>query len=692
MRIPPLDSRTELLTLLLLGFWAVTIQAALADSRVAKPLHLPEKFPIAMTFRAADTLHGEAFARRLEEYAPYAVIHAPGSPENSRETSMRWPQKLVTDQMAYGGVGGDVAPGVWPGHFLYKVGTKLEKDLQPGDTVLRVEDFRRLAREGADTSEAKFPVTFTIYALDSKGLPDWSHAEHVTLVKVANGELVVKRGEWGSKPLAFKAAQAVVAGHMMFWTRQFQLNLSLHCPRGGEDNLTAAEWFAREVAARNEETGSDGVEFDVGRWTWGYPKSNAMDCNNDLLPDYGYISGVNSFGLGGRVLFRELRRILGPNKIIQVDSNDPIYGVRGWDDLNGVQLECFPAVNHFERFSSAFMHLRKWVESAGAFPRYSYGFTKAPTTVFSGSRKPDGSTMDSHFRVGLAADCLVGMPHPFASIGDMAFDPANENGKEEPREVFGLFEWDEYHGGDLNDWNWLGKPFSSARQYLDDLVAKDLLEGVGWKWQVDGGFEAATGQAGGIFRAAVNRIPEQTLPYELWFGVRLEPVDGQAPALKPDQEYTLVFDACGDDAWKFGAQVFPRVPRMIAIRGFEEGRGKADVSSSVLAEAKWQTYRISLTTSSSPGSDLAFGVSEQIGRTEIRNIRLYEGGAERWTRDFQNGKVLLNMTNHPWRFNIGSGYRRLKGTQCPEVNNGEKISGVIEVPARDAIFLVRGQK
>lgn len=658
----------------------------------AAPLRLPGEFPVAMTFRAADTLHGEAFAKRLEEYAPYPVIHAPGNAENSRATSMRWPDKIVTDQMAYGGVGGDVAPKVWPGHFLYKVGTKLEKDLQPGDTVLHVENFRQLAREGTDTSEAKFPVTFTIYALDGKGLPDWSHAEHVTLLKVANGELVVKRGEWGSTPLAFKAGQAVVSGHMMFWTRQFQLNLSLHCPRGGPGNLTAAEWFAREVAARNQETGADGVEFDVGRWTWGYPKSNAMDCNNDLLPDYGYISGVNSFGLGGRVLFRELRRILGPNKIIQVDSNDPIYGVRGWDDLNGVQLECFPAGNRFDKFSTAFLHLRKWVESAGASPRYSYGFTKAPTTVFSGSREPDGASMDFHFRVGLAADCLVGMPHPFASIGDMAFDPANENGKEETKEVFGLFDWDEYHGGDLNDWNWLGKPFSPARQYLDDLGAKDLLEGVEWNWQVDSGFEAATGQAGGAFRAVVNRIPEQTLPYDLWFGVRLEPVAGQAPPLKPDQEYTLVFDACGDDAWQFGGKVFPRVPRMIAIRGFEESRGKADVSSSVLAEAKWQTYRISLTTSSTPGSDLAFGVSEQIGRTEIRNIRLYEGGAERWARDFQNGKVLLNMTNHPWRLNIGSGYRRLKGTQCPEVNNGERISGMIEVPARDAIFLVRGQK
>jgi len=59
----------------------------------AEAPRLPDEFPVAMTFRAADALHGEAFARRLEEYAPYPVIHAPGSPEKSRATSLRWPKK-----------------------------------------------------------------------------------------------------------------------------------------------------------------------------------------------------------------------------------------------------------------------------------------------------------------------------------------------------------------------------------------------------------------------------------------------------------------------------------------------------------------------------------------------------------------------------------------------------------------------
>ena len=652
----------------------------------AAGIDLPEEFPIAMTFRGSDAIHGAALEKRLKESSPYLVMHALGNTENSKIVAKRWPEKIVTDQMAYGGVGGDVAPRVWPGHFLYKVGTTLKCDIRSGDEVLQVENFKLLAREGAEPAAGTFPATFTIYTIDSDGKPDWSKAEHVTLIKVSNGELKVKRGQWGSTPRSFKAGKAVVAGHMMFWSHQFQLNLSLHCPRGGPDDLTAAEWFAHEIADRIKETGTDGVELDVGRWTWGYPKMNAMDCNNDLLADYGYIDGVNSFGLGNRVLFREARRLLGPNKIIQVDSNDPIFGIRGWDYLNGVQLECFPLGNRFDLFSVAFLHLRRWVEEVQEQPHYSYGFTKVPTTVFSGSRQPDGSPEDFHFRVGLAADCLVGMPHPFASIEDMTFDPANDSDKE-AKEKFGVFRWDEYFGGDLNNWHWLGKPLAPAEQHLDDLAEEDLLADVSWSWKIDKKFEAEDRQTGDVIGATVKRIPELTIPSDLWFGVRLEPA--KKMSLKPHREYTLVFDVRGDDTWQYADQIFPRVPRMVAIQGIGETKRNADASASVLAGDAWQTCRISLTTSDKPDSELAFGISEQTGRTEIKNIRLYAGGAERWSRDFEHGKILLNMTKHPWKLDIGSGYRRLKGTQCPDINNGAEVNGSIEVPAWDAVFLVK---
>lgn len=667
----------------------VTALAAVADPAKSEPLHLPEEMPLAMTFRGSDGLHGAAFEQRMQETEPFQVIHSPGDPERCKVVQQRWPGKLVTLQTAYGGIGRELAMRCWPGHFLYKTGTKLSRDCRAEDKVLQVEDLKRIAKDNAEINNEKFPHTLTLYALDAYGRPDWSHAEHVTLVKTSSGSLIVERGQWGTKPQAFKAGRTVVAGHMMFWTRQFMLNLSLHCPRGGPDNLTAAEWYAREVARMVQASGVAGVEMDVGRWTWGSPKSSPMDCNNDLVSDYGYLAGVNSFGLGGEVLFRELRRLLGPNKIIQVDSNGPQYGIRGWDYLNGVQLECFPAENRFELFSEAFSHLRRWVEEARATPRYSYGFTKTPTTVYSKIRLPDGSPTDFHFRIGLAADCLVGMPHPFASIEDIAFDPANESEKE-PTEVFGVFKWDEYFGGDLNDWHWLGKPLAPARQVTEYSVGSaDLLAGVPWQWQTAKGFEAACEKTDNFAAATVKRLPEGVLPTSLLFGVELKTAGKPALQLKPHTEYTLEFDVRGGDTWIYAGQTIPHVPRMVTIRGIGEALRSGEVSSSVLAEAPWHRSRISLTTPAKPAPDLAFGVSEQMGRTEIKNIRLYEGGAERWSRDFEHGKILLNMTRHPWKVEVGSGYRRLKGTQCPTVNNGAKVNDTIEVPAWDAVFLVK---
>ena len=216
-----------------------------------------------------------------------------------------------------------------------------------------------------------------------------------------------------------------------------------------------------------------------------------------------------------------------------------------------------------------------------------------------------------------------------------------------------------------------------------------MLAETTWNWKIDKKFEAANRETGEVMGATVKHIPELTIPSDLWFGVQLEPAKKSRPALKPNQEYTLVFDVRGDDTWQCAGQEFSRVPRMVAIKGIGETKRNGDASASVLAENEWHTCRISLATSAEPDSELAFGVSEQIGRTEIRNIRLYEGGAERWSRDFEHGKILLNMTKRPWKLDVGNGYRRLKGMQCPDINNGAAVNGTIEVPAWDAVFLVR---
>jgi hypothetical protein len=285
------------------------------------------------------------------------------------------------------------------------------------------------------------------------------------------------------------------------------------------------------------------------------------------------------------------------------------------------------------------------------------------------------------------------MPHPFTGLNDDNFDPAmptqSKKNSKEPKQAFGVFNWDEYHGGDLNDWHWLGKPLNTAQQDFTDLNKANLLNKTQWQWVMDNGFTAEVHQEPDSFSTNVQSIPQGALPHDLWFGVRLQPKSTQLPILSTGREYTVEFEARGGDFWHYAGQDFDKVPRMITISGAITARKNSPLS--VLVDAEWRTYRLSFIADSSGVATPVFGVSEQIGTTEIRNIKLYAGGAERWTREFEKGLVLLNMTNDPWSVVLPTGkYKRLRGNQAPEINTGETINNLVTIPARDALFLSNG--
>ena len=59
-----------------------------------------------------------------------------------------------------------------------------------------------------------------------------------------------------------------------------------------------------------------------------------------------------------------------------------------------------------------------------------------------------------------------------------------------------------------------------------------------------------------------------------------------------------------------------------------------------------------------------------------------------YRRVFENGMVLVNPTGLPVRLDIGPGYRRMIGTQDPEVNNGKPAREII-LPSKDGLILIR---
>jgi hypothetical protein len=309
--------------------------------------------------------------------------------------------------------------------------------------------------------------------------------------------------------------------------------------------------------------------------------------------------------------------------------------------------------------------------------------------VYENAYSANGRKTDFHFRVGFASACLVSMPHAFASAGGKEeFDPANVMPvTQEHHKMFGVFDWDEYHAGDLNDWHWLGKPLAVAKQDVSDMNGADLLAKVDWQWSIAKKFKAEYKKIGNSFSANVQYIPASTLPNNMWAAVSLSPAGSKLPQLMVGKEYTLEFEARGDDVWQYQGQVFDKVPRMITLQGAITTKGERPMS--VLVDSQWRSYKISFIADSSSAVTPVFGVSEQIGTTEIRNIKLHTGGAERWSREFEKGLVLLNMTNDPWTVPLNGKYKYIKGKQDPAINSGKELEDEVVVPSRDAVFLIK---
>jgi hypothetical protein len=88
------------------------------------------------------------------------------------------------------------------------------------------------------------------------------------------------------------------------------------------------------------------------------------------------------------------------------------------------------------------------------------------------------------------------------------------------------------------------------------------------------------------------------------------------------------------------------------------------------------------------------------GRAAIDDIRITEGGAGPWRRDFENGIVLVNPYRTQALFDaedvagvLGrTGVRRIRGSQTPEINDGQPVTSGLSLGAFDAIILLADRK
>jgi uncharacterized protein (TIGR03437 family) len=109
-----------------------------------------------------------------------------------------------------------------------------------------------------------------------------------------------------------------------------------------------------------------------------------------------------------------------------------------------------------------------------------------------------------------------------------------------------------------------------------------------------------------------------------------------------------------------------------------------------------ETIRFPVTISSAGNWSVYLNLAEGGGKIAIDNLKIDRGGAGPWRRDFENGFVLVNPLLNPHTFSVAelagtlnrTGIHRIKGTQAPDVNNGQPVTDSLTLAPFDAIVLL----
>ncbi|NOZ19558.1 MAG: hypothetical protein GXP25_00555 [Planctomycetes bacterium] len=367
------------------------------------------------------------------------------------------------------------------GHWVYTTGCGLTKDLpaEEGESIVHVEDPKFFKVNMGRYGDKNMDIGICQVGPDGKR--NWHISEQVQLLDVdpKAKTIKVKRGAFGTKPIAFKAGETCVAPHVTEgpWGRRSNLlwyhNYSTTCPKDAKGR-TCSDVLVEDLAKRFGPGGElekfDGLEFDV--LNFGHMKAPANpygpDMNADGVADWGIVDGVNVYGVGVYEFCRKLRERMGNDIIIQADGASP-RSQRSFGLLNGIESEGWPALSD-----------HKADDWSGGLNRHIYWRDHARKPVFNYvnhkyiERVPDGKkgqnrqvkTPFSLTRLVLAA-CMFTDSMVTYSLRCPS----------EPGERFGIY--DELRKGTEHEINWLGMPVGPPIRLA--LKAPDLLKGCGVK-------------------------------------------------------------------------------------------------------------------------------------------------------------------------------------------------------------------
>lgn len=570
------------------------------------------------------------------------------------------------------------------GHWLYFNGCKITADVpaEPGETNIPVEDtslFRINIGRYRDLNE-----DIGLCALDENGMPDWRQSEQVQLVSVnpANKTIRVKRGMYGTKPMAFTAGKSYAAAHVQEgpWGRgtsekktalMWYYNFSPDCPRDAQGR-TCSDVLVADVSSRFEPGGRlaafDGLEFDVLRYQV-LPHDQGDregDSNNDTVADRGWIDGVNRYAIGVVEFCRRLRERFPQDKLLMADGM-AVRNQRAMHILNGIESEGFPHLRDLE--------MAEW---SGGMNRHLYWDQNARPPVFNYINhkfiRPDAEADDANrtpevpfgiHRLSFAASVFTNAALCYS------YRPESEGD-----ELVGI--WDELDKGTENVTGWLGKPLGPAVRVAERQP--DLLGGAG-----ESGENLAKLLSGGDVEIMVD-------------GATVK-IAGTKPASSETTFRMAGVRTNGPDLYvKLTARAAPRQPYPAEMARLLQVSVAGSPMEPIMTWVGQNEFTSSFYFNSVSGNsvDLEFAI-EGPESLWLSGMTVH-AHPDAIYRELEGGVVLANPSPRPYRFDLaqlfpGRPLTRLQGSskQDPQTNNGSPASGELVLPAKDALFLVEGE-
>jgi len=570
-----------------------------------------------------------------------------------------------------------------PEWFLTQVGSTLVAPVDASTTTFRV------AAVTASDGTTGYDLFMAGDAVLIEG-----ETVYVEAVDAAHRLLTVQRGY--VRPAAPHLAGTRLAAHITFWPESWLLNVSTICPEATISETigseTWADYNARVAVDLVNNAPWDGILLDRSdpnqSWLIGNSTARTIDPDqsNTLLTDYTPFDQAWNEGL--RQYESALRNAIGPEKIIFAN-----WGMANYDLLNGNNFEGFP--QDYETITGyGDDYAEYWREMVfGPGRNGSYfdwmahsldpNLTMIETYEEDGAPDPWGpgeydNPCDDPDFVPNYRKMRFGLATALLNDGYFSYE-INTNG----HGSLCLLWFDEYDNARERR-AYLGQPRGSAFQAIPVLTTPNLLgdstfEGSMGNWDVlwEQGYagsvsldSTASAQGTSSLRVDVTRsagvdwaVSAYVSPVEIISGTQYT----LSLWAKADSERAIpAWVQQEDDPWR-DYLWFGLVPLTTA----------------------WQRYELSSVAS---GDDSAagfyFGLGETTGTVWLDDVRLQIGSRQVWRRDYESGLVLVNATASIQTLPLGGPFRKIQGTQVPEINDGSTVTEVT-LPPWDGLILLR---